>query len=273
MPTRPRYAITLPDSGRRLTGDLWRTSLEAYVENNPELGIRVQDDFVRAPVALTGTTAVTTDGFWSATDSAAAGGTYTVALEAGADGIVDVGSTGTTAHFGVALHGNPVITTPNHATAAQRRGRVVFEARIDFDTADTVFLGLGEDGSNLLSATSALPADQDYAGFYTDDNGATLSFRIANDNNGGTAVTDSFTIPVADLVDGFNRLGFAINRDLSVDIAVNGKVYTRLQNGIVSGAVPIETLCVRCEATAGGGTTAPNVRLDAVDVFVEGNSV
>ena len=264
----PRYAKATPDVTRGLTSDVWRQSLEKYASLDPAFGTRFSDDFVDNIVGLTGTTAVTVDSKWSARDSAAAGGTYAMANTADPDGVASIGSTGTTNHFGIDADGAAFVNLPTHSTDA--RGRVCWEFRFDFSTADTVFVGLSEVVANFLSATSQLPTDSDYVGFYSEDNGVSLSFVCANDNAGGTAVTDSYAIPTADLqASGQQRVAFAVNRDKSVDIAVNGVYYGKLKNGIVSTALPIETLVPRLVATAGAGTTAPVILGDHIDVFVE----
>ena len=265
----PRYAKATPDVTRGLTSDVWRQSLEKYASLDPAFGTRFSDDFVENVVGIGGTTSATENSKWSAIEAATTGGTYDVDNVAGEpDGAATFNSTGTSNHQGIEATGAAYANLATHSTDA--RGRVVFEARVDFSTADTVFVGLTEAISQFLSTTSALPTNSDYIGFYTDDGGATLSLVCANDNAGGTAVTDSYAIPTADLAaSGYQRVAFAVNRDKSVDVAVNGVYYGKLKNGIRSTALPIESLAPRVAATAGGGTTAPAILVDTVDMFVE----
>jgi len=267
MSSAPLYAVTQPTTSRGLDANVWHQSLSDYVSNNPLYGYRFSDDFVETLVGLTGTTGVTIDRKWTVRDAAAAGGTYEFANVSGADGVAELTSTGTTNHFGAEAQSPVCIVTPKHSTTP--RGRVVWQARVDWSTADTIFVGLGEFGQ-FLSATSQLTTTADYIGFYTEDNGATLTFVCANDNAGGTAVTDSFTIPASILqaTGTYNNLAFAINTDGSVEIGVNGYWYGKVRNGIVETAIPIEDLCVTLAATAGAGTTAPEIFLDCVDCFV-----
>jgi hypothetical protein len=226
----------------------------------------VDDGDRRIIPAVSGTTTPTVDKVWSVADAAAAGGTYSLVAVAHPDGHLRLGSTGTTNHFGVEAQSLACIVTPNHATLA--RGRMVFEARVDLEAADTVFVGCSEAGDNFMSATSGLPNNADFIGFYTADNGATLVFHSHTDNSGGTAVSGSYTIP-ASLVDAdFNRLGFAVNADGSIEICVNGQLIDKKLHGISNNAAPIETLAARLSATAGGGTTAATILIDRVDVFV-----
>lgn len=263
----PLYQTELPDTSRKLSAGLWRQKLQDYCSNDPQFGVRLTDDFNEYVAGITGTTAATANQKWSGVDAAAAGGTYSVTTEQSPDGIAVVASNGTTNHFGVELQSHAVFTTPKHTTAADRRGDLVFEARVNFGTADTVFVGLTEPGANFLSATSTLPNDSDFVGFYTVDNGATVTFYCRNDNNGGTAVEKTFN--VSDYIEsGYNKLGFRINKDGSVEVGVNGYWLPKSVTGITATSVPIEDLVARLSATAGGGTTAPSIKIDRLDLFV-----
>ena len=266
----PLYDKTTPDQSVGLTAALWQQSLQRYVSENPEYGVRLKDDFTDYVLA-TGTTGASVSRGYSAVDSAAAGGTYTVATQNGPDGSLSVASDGTTNHFGVEVQRSPaVVTTPLHATTASRRGRVVFEASVDFSTADTAFVGLTEAGANFLSATSTLPSTSDYVGFYTADNGTTVVFHCVNDNDGNTAVAQSYDVSAHVQSTGYNKLGFALNKDGSIEICVNGVWIPKSVHAIPSSTCfPIETLTVRFSATAGGGTTAPAILVRDYDCFVE----
>lgn len=271
MSSVPQYDLTLPTTKRGLSAPLWRNILGAYVSNDPQFGVRFTDDFIRRiSSAVSGTTSATAELFWSAADAAAAGGTYSLVIVENPDGHARLGSTGTTNHFGVEAQGPPMVALPTHTTLA--RGAVVYEARLDFEDADTVFAGLSEAGDNFLSSSSALPSDSDYLGYYTADNGTTVVFHAHNDNAGATASSASYTIPASLLASsGFNKLGFRVNTDSSLELCVNGQWIPASVHGITSASLPIETLVPRLSATAGGGTTAPNILVDRVDVFVAAN--
>lgn len=256
----PLYDLTTNATGRHLMAALWQSSLFGHVLSDPSLGVLIRDDFTkyRNP---TGTTSPAVAEGWSVADSAAAGGTYSFATVAGPYGIAELNSTGTTNHFGAEAQYLPaMVCTSKHATTP--KNRVVFQTRFDAGDADTIFIGLSESGDNFLSATSTLPADSDYIGFYSTDNGATWTFVSHNDNAAGTAVTDSFTIPAGTYGSDYNNFGFAVNKDGSVEVVVNDNYLATLSAGIRSTAVPIETLTIRKSATAGGGSTAPTVSFD-----------
>ncbi len=263
----PVYAKADDSVARGLDANVWQQSLNAYVSNNPLYGIRSSDDFVDLKAALTGTTSSSTADGWVVSDAANAGGTYDFANTEGADGVQTLSTTGTTNHFGAVAQRKAVVTLPTATTGA--RGRVCFECRVDLDDADTVFVGLGETGTVLI-ASSALPTAADCIGFYTDDNGATMTFESVNDNAGGTRSAGSFTIPAAVLAaSGYQNLAFAVNKDGSVDIGVNGHWYGKRTNGIESANLPIEVLAPSLVCTNGGGTTAASIIVDSIDCFVE----
>lgn len=268
MSVAPLYSVTTPNTDRGLDANVWLKSLAAYADVNPLYGYNFADDFVETLVGLTGTTAVTIDRKWTVRDAAAAGGTYAFANVAGPDGVASLSSTGTTNHFGVEAESPLVIVTPKHATTP--RGRVCFQARVDWSTADSVYVGLTEAGTHL-SSTSTLPTTGDHIGFYTTDNGATLTFAATNDNAGGTAVAQTFTIPAADIsaTGTYTNLAFSIEKDGSIVVSVNGNVYLPVQTALTYLAVPIENLCVRLSATAGGGTVAPAILVDDVRCNVD----
>lgn len=258
----PLYDLTPNATGRHLMAALWQTVLFGHVNSDPSLGVLIRDDFTkyRNP---TGTTSPSVAEGWSVADSAAAGGTYSFTSVAGPGGLAELNSTGTTNHFGAEAQYLPaMICTGKHSTTP--KGRVTLQVRFDPGDADTIFIGLSEAGDNFLSATSTLPTDSDYIGFYSTDNGVSWTFVSHNDNNAGTAVTDSFTVPAAMFGSDYNNFGFAINKDGSVEVVVNDNYLAALSAGIRSTAVPIETLTVRLSATAGGGTTAPTVTFDDI---------
>lgn len=266
MSTAPLYDKTTPDTDRGLTACLWQKSLEAYTADNSAFGVRIKNDF-QVRQATTGTTTPAVKDGWSVADAATAGGTFSFDSVEGVGGVARLASTGTTNHYGVEAQGAACVTLPTHSTLPQ--GEVVAEFRFDPGTADTIFLGFSEAGDNFLTSASALPTDSsDYIGFYSTDNLATCTFVTSTDNNGGTAVSDTYTIPASLLNTSMNKLGFRVNKPGSVELSVNGTYISPSVNGISRLALPIESLVVRLSATAGNTTTAPNIDLDSVDVFV-----
>lgn len=277
----PLYEIS--SSGRGLMASLWRQSLAAYVSGNPQYGVRISDDFTTPIVANTTDASLTAAGFqWWLQDSAAGGTSESLVSGTNADGHAILSATTGTDHFGISMHYGTtavtqgVVALPTHATAAARRGRVVFQTRVDLGTLDTFFIGLTEPIVDFLSSVSALPTTSDYIGFYRYDDGA-LTFVTANDNNGGTAVIDSATIltaaemATAEAITTFMNIGFAVNKDGSVDIVVNGKWYGSAGKSISSLALPIEYLTPKYETTRGptGDKATVSLTIDDIHVFIE----
>jgi hypothetical protein len=275
MSVAPLYDKIAPDHDRGLSASLWRNSLQAYAANDPAFGVRITDDFTEVTVASATTTPAVTRNWSIDRDGDNADGTVTFDDSSAPDGVAILASNTTSGDDGVTAQYVPaIITLPTHTTAASRRGRVVFEARVDdIDVAEVSFIGLSEAGDQFLDGDSLLPVDQDYIGFYTDDHGATLKFVMANDNNAGTAVTDEITIPDSDLdLTKFQKLGFAVNPDSSVEVCVNGKSLLSLAATLNPLALPIETLTPRLCALTGAGSDAPNLDIDRLDVFVANNT-
>lgn len=267
MPTAPLYTQSAPRKTRGLLAAIWRGLLQAYASNDSLYGVRIQDDFTKGRT-ISGTTSASTGEGWSIFESAVTGGTNSFSTIAGVGGIAELNSTGTANHQGAEAQWTPALVKLPTATA-DAQGAVAFQARFDPGDADTIFIGLSEAGNNFLSATSQLPTTSDYMGFYSEDAGATWKFKCANDNDGGTAATGSFTIPTADYsTTDHNNMGFRVNADKSLDLCVNDKWYGPAVHGIKSTALPIETLTLRLSVTAGGGTTAPTIQVDEVDCFV-----
>lgn len=271
MSNKPRYALVSPEAGRNLTADLWRSTLVDHPNAYPEHGVDVKDDFTDYLVASGTGTAVVTGNYSVDREAADANGTVTADIAAGPDGELVLASSTSTAHNGVSLQALPkVITSPLDRNTANRRGRVVFEARVNFGTAAVAFVGLSEAGDQFLGATSGVPTTGlNFAGFrYA--SGA-LTFHLLNDKNAVTDIADSFAVPAAALDSGaWHRLGFAINADGTVDIAVDGRVYQKAVNKLSKAAIFEEPVSLRVSATTGAGTTPPSVSLDFYRVVVEG---
>jgi hypothetical protein len=143
----------------------------------------------------------------------------------------------------------------------------------------TFFLGLTECIADFLSSTGTLPADSDYVGFYR-LNGGDLTFVAANDNAGGTAVTDSITV-MTDAVfsalltaGGQLNIGFKIGADNKLRVVINGSVI-RLDTSsaaveINSLALPITALTEKISILRGADTDEASVtaQIDYVATFV-----
>lgn len=267
MSQAPLYTKTLPDTSRGLNADLWRHSLQDYARNDPAFGIRIKDDFTDHNNAITGTGTPEFVRSWSVDREAGnSDGTVSFLNSSSVDGVGQLNSTSTTNHGGITAQYVPaLITTSQHST--DPRGRVVCQIRLDFIDADTIFVGLSEAGDQFLSATSTLPADEDFIGFYSVDGGTNVTFYCRNDNNAGTAVEQTFDVTSYLSGTGYQNVGFAVNKDGSVEVVVNGYWLPGKITGITSAAVPIETLTPRLSATAGGGSTAPTLDIDCIDVY------
>lgn len=270
----PLYDRVTPDTARGLTAALWRQSLAKYASLDPRYGSRpiADPDFHRNAPA--GSDAAVNVG-WFVQDAAAGGTSESFASTASPDGVRTLSAATGTDHFGIEAHYGATATSkgcvnlPTHSS--DPRGRVVFETRVDFDASDNFFIGLTEPIVEFLSATGALPADSDYIGFSRTDAGDLL-FVCANDNAGGTAVTDSATIlAAASVPTGFAKVGFAVNVDNSVDITVNGVDYRADAKSINSLALPIESLTAKYATTRGatGDLATVSLVIDSCDVFVE----
>lgn len=266
-----RYSKSTP--GRELTPALWARILEAWA-NDPSVGSFDFDDFLQP---ISNTTDASGAHGWFIQDAVAGGTNESFASQASPDGVARLSADTGTDHFGIELHRGMTATNvagvnlPTHST--DPRGRVVFEARVDLSGSDNYFVGLTEPIVEFLSATGTLPTSSDYIGFYRADSGD-LKFVCANDNNGGTAVTDEATILTDAQITAktdFVKLGFAVNRDQTVDIFVDGVSYRTQALTINSLALPIEGLTKKIATTRGatGDLASVAVDIDWIGTFVE----
>jgi hypothetical protein len=263
---------TLDGQDRQLTPDLWNNAREQWVEADPASGQFYFEDFVET--LLGNTTDASAQEGWYIEEASAAGATaesFVSAVVAGGIGVAVLSATTGTDEQGIEAHRGSSATTgftvnlPTHGVSPQ--GRVIYETRVNLNDADSdqFFIGLAEPGIDLLIAAGALAADRDYIGFYRLDGGG-IQFVCANDNAGGTAVTDAVTI-VADAdvpTNEWVRLGFSVNENLTVDIFYNGQRIGRDTSGvdivIDTDALPIETLTEKYAITR--GATGDNANLD-----------
>lgn len=232
--------VTIAD---RLSAKLWRNALSQFVAGDiSDVAYCRLEDFKEYRA---NTTDATADGGWLIQDMAAGGTNENFTTVASGDGIADLTATTGTAHFGIEAHGSLCVNLPTHGSDA--RGDVVFEAHVEIDKAQAQFVGLCESATEFLSSTTTLPTDEDYIGFFRNDAGD-LTFVCANDDDGGTAVTDSVTILANDDItdNALYHLGFRVNRDQTVEIYIDGDQVKKDTSGatitIDKDALPIETL-------------------------------
>lgn len=277
----PIVRIDPTTAGRERSPSLWRGALEKYSADR-SLGVLRSDDFTEPRthgavatkhkgwfLAEEGTTGATSEGF--ATDDDPNG----VAVLVGTTGADFMG---VQAHAGESATQVENIVLPT-ATADSKSG-VIFEARVYLNTAenDTLFVGLAEAGSTVLTATNLLTAAADYIGFYRLD-GGDLLFVSRNDNAGGTAVESSQVIKTSAQVaagyeDAFVKVGFRVNNDNSVEVTLDGvRIRKDSSNAVVTvaeTALPIEKLSRKLAACR--GVTLDNatvqVQCDWVDCYV-----
>lgn len=254
-------------SARGLMACVWQQSLQAYVSNDPSFGYRIQDDFLNNFTdAITGTTSSTDSDGWTGQDAVTAGGTYAVTIEDGPDGYVQISSTGTTNDYGAEFGKTAKnIVLPSHAS--DPRGRVVTQVRLDNVDADMFGYVLTDAAATtpIAGASDAL-ADVGYIGFQVREDGDL--YFVTSSANGGT--TDS-----AKLIDNgdwtstaVHQLAFAVNKDQSLDIGVDGVWYNVAAASISSSSLPTGNLAPRFFCTAGATSTAPTIQADCIDLFV-----
>lgn len=283
MSVAPINANVTPRTGRGLS-PIWRGALQAFSKNDPLFGqLVIADDFL-GPLTTNGTDASLTVGTgWFIQDAAAGGTVENLSLEAGwPEGVALLSATTGTDHFGIEMHYGTTSTSigcVNLPTATTRpRGDVVFETRVDVTDQKQFFIGLTEPIVEFLGATSALPANSDYIGFFRSDGGG-LQFVMANDNNGGTAVTDTYTLKTAAEMDALENatvdnnwlnLAFRVNKDDSIEVSVNEEWYGIGKHALNPLALPIEALTPKFGIYRGATDDQATVELyiDYIYVFV-----
>lgn len=265
----PYMRIAVEDPVRDLSSECWRGLLEKF--GDPTLGNLRDDDF-KTPAS--NTTDASADEGWFIQDAAAGGTVESFVSVAGKpEGVRRLSATTGTDHFGIEAHRGKTATNlgdvvlPTHTS--NPKSTVAFHARVGLDLADTYFVGLTEPIVEFLSATSTLPATSDYIGFSRTDAGD-LKFVCANDNNGGTAVTDEVTIlAAADIPDASGvmaKLEFRVNADNTVEIYVDDVRYLKDTSGdlivIDPDALPIESLTPKLAILRGATADLATVTMD-----------
>lgn len=261
---------------------LWRTTPENYGSGHGDGTFYDSQDFKKALTIASVNTA--SDG-WFLSEAGTTGATSEdLSTTTNSDGVLQVsGTTGTDLQGVQASAGETAtqgenIVLPSHAS--DPKGDVVCEGRfyLNDQANDTFFIGLAEPSgaaNTLLLNDNTLSLALDYIGFYRIDGGA-INFVVRNDNDGGTAVSESHEIISAanSTEDDWASLGFRVNADKSVEIWVDGtrvKVDTSGTKIAVSDtALPIENL-TRVFAACRGATNdnaAVSLQADFFDCYV-----
>lgn len=271
----PLYQKSYPDSSRGLMAALWGASLAAYVSNDPQHGYRYKSDFLTeefkttdgATASITGTTAVTSDEGWAGQDAVTAGGTYTVSIQAGKNGVMRVASNGTTEDFGAEVSRTHLqVVTPKHATTPCRK--LTYQTRLDLVAVDGQALALLTDAavSTPVAGANDAIADVGYIGFQVRENGD-LYFVTKSAASG---VSDSVLV-LANAnwakLDPHN-LGFSVDRTGAVAIVVDGKSFAAAAATINPASIPTGNLSPRYACTT-SGSVAASMDVDMIDVFCE----
>lgn len=282
----PVPRISIGDSGRQLTPELWNTALEKYA-NDPTVGYFFFDDF-KTPQVDAGDAALVlgNNSPWFVQDAAAGGTSENFdTVEGQTDGHATLSATTGTDHFGIeAWHAvsatqGALVALNTHATLG--KGECITEWRVSASAGftGTFFLGFTECIADFLSATGTLPTTSDYIGFYR-LNGGDLHFVAANDNAGGTAVTADVTIMTdaaftALLTAGGQiNYGFRVGADNKVSVAVDGNLIQLDTSGapfqVSSLALPIESLTEKISILRGADTDEATVTavVDFVATYV-----
>ena len=274
----PSTRVSQTAVGLERSADLWGGVLEAFA-NDPTIGVLRSDDFTRPRAQIIATYV---EGWFLSEDSAAGVTGESFNTTGHPDGQASVAATSGTDHQGIKAQAGPSasvsegIVLPTHPTLG--KAEVVFEAIVELNVAknDTLFVGLAEQDSAILSTTSVPNDDLDYIGFYRLDSGD-LQFIVRNDNAGGTAVEYNVdVVAAADVPDAADvKLGFRVDASGKVTITIDGvKVKVTSDTGVAinvpTTALPIEalsrTLLAARGETADNGTIS--VPCKSIDCFV-----
>lgn len=274
----PVARISTTEVGRARTADLWRHNLDNYADGDPLRGYLFWEDF-QTPMSVGEAASDPRSGLLVSETATAGIGTGLLATVAGnADGIAILGGGSANAHEGVqafraaAITGTGCVALPSHATAALRKGRVIFEAKMAVPADVLTFVGLAEgvSGGILTTATSVINVSVDAIGFYKTA-GGDLRFVSRKDDT-ADVVSDVTIMSAAALAaaGGIQKLGFAVNPDLSVDVFVNEVSYPGVAAQVTPESLPITSLSeVVAIGRGGGANTSIAAPIDWIGCFVE----
>lgn len=265
--------------GRERSPALWRNALEKYSADR-SLGVLRSNDFTTPRTH--GAVATANAGWFLAEDGTTGATSEGFATNVSPDGVaVLVGTTGTDfmgvqAHAGEAAGQVENIVTPKAVVSP--KSDVYCEARVYLDTAvnDTLFAGLAEAGSTVLTGTNLLTQAADYVGFYR-LNASDLLFVCHNDADGTqySQVIKTAAQVAAGYEDAFVKLGFSItNGGKTVKVYVDGvQIKKDSSNALVTVPelrIPTEPLSrklVACRGATGDNATVA-VQCDWFDCYV-----
>ena len=284
----PIVRIDPTTTTRERSPALWRNALDNY-DADRGTGNLYADDWLKPVVGAVDDWEA---GWWfSEANVAGAASEVFQTTPAHPDGYFTLSAVTNVDHEGVKMQAGSSatvgegITLPTHATAATRRGDVIFETRVylDKDTTDTFAIGLFEQAAvaGVLGNTSLLLDTVDYIGFYRVDRGD-LQFVVRNDNAGGTAVEYNVDVMsaatlLADYEGEWIKLGFRVNADSTCEIFIDGAQVkyssetTPVKIAVTSTSLP-EVLLSRTALVARGvtGDNDPvSIKLDWIDCFVQ----
>ncbi len=271
----PRYGVDTVggsgiDTGRTRSAVLWGHMQDRYAVDRA-LGTLYSEDFLEARLGVVNTSdkgwylkeagvaLATSEGFTQATNSTI--------------GQVDLTATTGTAHQAVEViygtNATPSATTALAENTTFGAGTVIHESRIDFVDSGVFFIGYSDPSGEFLTATTSLPSTTlDYIGFYrlgTDD----LLFICSNGGTGG--VFESVSVATtAQIESGYNKLGWAVDKDGAVIITRNGHYLETQSRAVRKAALPNSALSRRILVGRGAGSDATvTLRVDWFDEYIE----
>lgn len=249
------FLTRFPSPTSQTRGDmatLWKSANDRAAMGDGTYGSVFEMDFHVLPT--TGVVAVT------ALNSASAEGFAKIAGQYGSASLI---ATTAADHRGAQVYIPTLGSFTNDAN-----GQLIFQADVNLFQCSTFFIGLMETGGTVFDASSALPTDLDYMGFYRLDGGV-VSF-VSNFDS-GTDVTDTVTVLAADYYHKETageseptRLGFAVSNDKLRRLVVDDVAYKSAIDAFTNTALPAATIGLSPVFAAARGATQDEtaVRLD-----------
>ena len=165
-------------------------------------------------------------------------------------------------------HKGVQVLLPDIGSFQPAAGRqIVVDFGVNLRLCSTFFIGLVEDGITILSASSALPTNKDFIGFYRLNGGAV---QFLNHKEDSPDVDDSISALLAATYyhkestaqDEVTRLGFKIDRLNRVYIAVDNVGYESDANTLSSSSIPDAALTPGIAIARGADQDEASVVLD-----------